>query len=85
MYTATVAQIREMEKNAVASGVPEYELMCRAGYQAAVWIEKLFPQAARLVFLCGGGNNGGRIFIAYIVLHDEHGAYSALFAPHDGG
>lgn len=64
MYTATVAQIREMEKNAVASGVPEYELMCRAGYQAAVWIEKLFPQAARLVFLCGGGNNGGDALVA---------------------
>lgn len=33
----------------------------------------------------GGGNHGGGIFIADIVLHDEHGTNPALFATHYGG
>ena len=30
-------------------------------------------------------NDGGGVLVSRVVLHDEHGAYAALFAPHDGG
>ena len=32
----------------------------------------------------GGGDDGGGLLIADVVLNDEHGAYSALFASYDG-
>ena len=64
MYTSTVAGIRELEKKAVDSGVPEYELMRRAGVMAAAWIEAMFPDAGRFVVVAGGGNNGGDALVA---------------------
>ncbi|MBR7121521.1 MAG: NAD(P)H-hydrate dehydratase [Lentisphaeria bacterium] len=64
MQTAPVALIRRMEKQAVDSGIPEYELMLRAGIQAAHYIRKHFPDAGRFVILCGGGNNGGDALVA---------------------
>ena len=33
----------------------------------------------------GGGDDGGGILIPDVVLHDEYGTDSALFAPDDGG
>ena len=41
----------------------------------------------RLVDLArdGGGDDGGGILVARIVLHHQHGAHPALFAPHNGG
>ena len=66
-----------MEKESVAGGVPEYELMRRAGIQAARWINDRFPDAARVVILCGGGNNGGDALVAAACLrHREVIIYS---------
>ena len=31
------------------------------------------------------GDDGGRIFVPDVILHDEDGADSALFTPYDGG
>lgn len=59
MRCASVARVRKMEQSAVAAGVPEYELMRRAGIRAAQWIKARYPDAMRFVVLCGGGNNGG--------------------------
>ena len=64
MRCASVSQIREMERAAISGGVPEYELMLRAGIQAAHRIDHLFPHASRFVVLCGGGNNGGDGLVA---------------------
>ena len=33
----------------------------------------------------GGGDDGRRVFIPDVVLHNKDGAYSALLASHDGG
>ena len=59
MYAQTVARVRELEKLSLAGGMPEYELMRRAGVTAAAWIDALFPDAGRFIVLAGGGNNGG--------------------------
>ncbi len=64
MQTAPVALIRRMEKEAVLSGIPEYELMLRAGIQAAHYIREYFSASRRFVVLCGGGNNGGDALVA---------------------
>lgn len=58
------AQIRAMEKLAVSRGIPEYELMLRAGRNAARWIKWYAPEASRFVILCGKGNNGGDALVA---------------------
>ena len=77
MYCAGTNLIRQMEKESVAGGVPEYELMRRAGIQAARWINDRFPDAARVVILCGGGNNGGDALVAAAYLrHREVIIYS---------
>lgn len=57
LYSA--AQLRELERRAVESGVPSYELMQRAG--AAAWraLRGQWPQARRIAVICGSGNNGG--------------------------
>lgn len=59
MLTAGIEQIRAMERRSIAAGVPEYELMRRAGIGAANWIAVAYHDAARMVILAGGGNNGG--------------------------
>ena len=64
MLTAGIEQIRAMEQRSIASGVPEYELMRRAGIGAANWIAARYSDASRMVILCGGGNNGGDALVA---------------------
>ncbi|MGQ0586098.1 MAG: NAD(P)H-hydrate dehydratase [Gammaproteobacteria bacterium] len=53
------AQVRELDRRAIAGGITGYALMQRAA--AAAWRELLrrWPRARRLCVLCGPGNNGG--------------------------
>lgn len=53
------AQVRELDRRAIARGIAGYALMQRAA--AAAWRELLrrWPKAQRLALLCGPGNNGG--------------------------
>ena len=56
----TSAQIRELEKNALASlGLSAYELMGRAGACAWATLRRRWPKATRIGIACGPGNNGG--------------------------
>ncbi len=64
MLSATVENIRNMERQSIAAGTPEYLLMRRAGEKAAAWIGKYYADAVRFVILCGGGNNGGDALVA---------------------
>ena len=53
------AQVRELDRRAIAGGIPGHELMQRAA--AAAWRElvRRWPKAERIAVLCGPGNNGG--------------------------
>lgn len=44
-------------------GVTGYDLMCRAGAAAFDLMMECWPQAKRIVCLCGGGNNGGDAWV----------------------
>jgi hydroxyethylthiazole kinase-like uncharacterized protein yjeF len=53
------AQVRELDRLAIAAGTPGYELMCRAGAAALELLRSRWPGARALAVICGGGNNGG--------------------------
>ena len=57
VYSA--AQSRELDRLAVASGIPGYMLMCRAGAVAWASLRRRWPHSRRIVVLAGSGNNGG--------------------------
>src|SRR5262245_32769365 len=52
------AQVRELDRRAIAGGIAGYTLMQRAA--AASWREltRRWPKARRIAVLCGPGNNG---------------------------
>ena len=58
----TATQMRDAEQAVFASGIPEYELMERAGAAAAEIIWRAGAKRDLLV-LCGPGNNGGDGFV----------------------
>ncbi len=58
LYTA--AQVRELDRTAIrALGISGYALMQRAADSAWRTLRARWPQASRIVVLCGAGNNGG--------------------------
>lgn len=65
LYTAE--QVRQMDAQAIASGIGGFELMQRAGAAAFQCIGRLWPNVRRLLVICGPGNNGGDGYvIAYL-------------------
>ena len=58
LYTAK--QVRGIDYAAIhESGIPGYELMCRAGVAVVDAAQGHFPSARHWLVLCGPGNNGG--------------------------
>jgi NAD(P)H-hydrate epimerase len=55
----SVAAVRELDRRAIASGIPARELMRRAGAAAARLVETRFREARRILVVAGPGNNGG--------------------------
>jgi NAD(P)H-hydrate epimerase len=55
----SAAQVRELDRRAIAGGIAGHALMQRAA--AAAWRELLWrwPKAQRIAVFCGPGNNGG--------------------------
>src|SRR5690606_18299048 len=53
------AEVRELDRRAIAGGIPAGELMRRAGEALFAALRERFPAAGRVLVLCGGGNNGG--------------------------
>ena len=53
-------QVREMDRIAIQTyGIPGEELMERAGQAAFALLRERWPDARRLLVVCGPGNNGG--------------------------
>ncbi len=59
----TCAEIREAELRADLSGASLRQLMLNAGTACADYVDQRYPDA-RIVVLCGPGNNGGDGFVA---------------------
>jgi len=56
----SVAGVRELERRAIEQhGIESYELMSRAGAAAAALLRERWPNARRVVVICGVGNNAG--------------------------
>jgi len=53
------AQVRELDRLAIAGGIPADELMARAGAAALALLRTRWPRARRIGVVCGPGNNGG--------------------------
>ncbi|HHW77501.1 MAG TPA: NAD(P)H-hydrate dehydratase [Xanthomonadaceae bacterium] len=54
------AQVRELDRIAIEErGIPGYILMSRAGEAAFNLLRRRWPEARRIVVICGGGNNAG--------------------------
>ncbi len=52
--------VREIDRAAIQhERIDGYTLMCRAGAAAFERLRRHWPQARRLLVVCGGGNNGG--------------------------
>lgn len=62
----TTEQMRALERAAEAAGVPERELMQRAGLAVAqeAWLSLGMNEGAPILVLCGPGNNGGDGLVA---------------------
>ncbi|MDG4596092.1 MAG: NAD(P)H-hydrate dehydratase [Candidatus Contendobacter sp.] len=53
-------QVRELDRIAIEErGIPGYTLMSRAGEAAFELLRQRWPNARRIVVVCGGGNNTG--------------------------
>jgi NAD(P)H-hydrate epimerase len=50
---------RALDRAAIAGGIDSFELMWRAGSSAWRVLRERWPEARRLLVLCGSGNNGG--------------------------
>ncbi len=58
LYLAS--QVREFDRRAIKQhAIPGYTLMCRAGTAAFRLLDETWPDAQRIVVVCGAGNNAG--------------------------
>ena len=64
----TVAEMAEADRATCAAGTPGRVLMERAGRAVAAEAALLVPRGAKILVLCGPGNNGGDGYVAARVL-----------------
>ena len=70
MKILTAEQMGETDRRTAAEfGVSMQELMDNAGTSVARFALRRYPEARRIVVLCGKGNNGGDGFVAARRLH----------------
>ncbi len=76
----TSEQMRALERAAAEAGIPERELMRRAGVSVAqeAWLSLGMNEGAPILVLCGPGNNGGDGLVAAVEL-SQWGAPVAVY------
>jgi NAD(P)H-hydrate epimerase len=63
-------QVRELDRIAIEErGIPGYTLMSRAGEAAFALLRQRWPDARRIVVVCGGGNNAGDGYVVARLAH----------------
>ncbi len=73
------AQVRELDRLAIEEyGIAGRALMERAGESAWRRLQDLWPEAKRLVVVCGPGNNGGDGFVLARCAHEAGYAVTVL-------
>ncbi|MEX0451044.1 NAD(P)H-hydrate dehydratase [Spiribacter sp. 218] len=76
----TPEQVRELDRRAIEDhAIPGGVLMARAGRAAWRLIRQRFPDARRLLVLCGGGNNGGDGYV--IARHAAEAGLAVTLCP----
>jgi hydroxyethylthiazole kinase-like uncharacterized protein yjeF len=75
MKVVTPAEMSEMDRQTIAHGIADYELMERAGARCFEVIDREIPRQSKILVLCGAGNNGGDgQVIARLCRHHGHQA-----------
>jgi hydroxyethylthiazole kinase-like uncharacterized protein yjeF len=69
-------QVRALDRDVIATeGIAGYELMRRAGSAVHSFIRRQYPgfcaRPARILVICGGGNNGGDGYVVARLLHRD--------------
>jgi NAD(P)H-hydrate epimerase len=65
MKITTAEEMRQIDRRTSDEfGVPSLTLMDNAGLHVAVFVTRQYPEANRIVVVCGKGNNGGDGFVA---------------------
>jgi hydroxyethylthiazole kinase-like uncharacterized protein yjeF len=80
MKVLTAAEMAAADMATAAAGVSLQELMEAAGGTVASFCLRQYPEAARVMVLCGKGNNGGDGFVAARVLAGEGVGVRVLLA-----
>lgn len=85
MKAITTEQMRELDKIASTEfEIPGFELMRRAGQGVAATVEYLAEKArggdAFIQLIAGRGNNGGDVFAAALILHEDKFEVEVLLA-----
>jgi NAD(P)H-hydrate epimerase len=80
MKVLTAAEMGAVDKATAEAGVPLQDLMEHAGSTVASFCLRQYPEAARVMVLCGKGNNGGDGFVAARVLAGEGVGVRVLLA-----
>ena len=80
MKILTAAEMAAVDARTVAAGTPIRDLMEHAGEAVAHFCLTQYPDAARVMVLCGKGNNGGDGFVAARLLAAEGVGVRVLLA-----
>ncbi len=80
MKILTAAEMGAVDKATAAAGTSLQELMEHAGEAVAGFCLRQYPNAARVMVLCGRGNNGGDGFVAARALAGEGVGVRVLIA-----
>ena len=71
MHILTAAEMGAVDRASVESGISMTTLMENAGAAVAAFVLRQYPAAARVMVLCGKGNNGGDGMVAARLLAGE--------------
>ncbi len=70
LYTA--AQVRELDRLAIDSGISGFELMHRAAAASFQLLKDIWPDAKKLTVICGSGNNAGDAYLLAAMAHGDN-------------